>query len=298
MGLCVGTAVDIVSEAHPSQPKFRPMPRSDQPRTSPPATPATRGDGRQPPTRTEGPNIGLVRLQRQTVASMTLDALRDGILHGHYAEGEPLRQDALADELGVSRIPIREALRQLETEGLVTFNPHRGAIVSSLSLDEIEEVFDLRASIESDLMRRAIPHLTAHQLDQADEVLDRYAVALRTGDVAKWGVLNWQFHASLYAPAARPVTMNLVQRLHQQSDRYLRMQLALTHGETRANDEHRAIAAAARAHDTKRACQLVRDHIAGAGRSLLAFLRERRAADTNSGAPSVPLRPRAARGEP
>jgi DNA-binding GntR family transcriptional regulator len=69
--------------------------------------------------------------------------------------------------------------------------------------------------------------------------------------------------------------MSIVQRLHQQSDRYLR-QLALTHGETRANEEHRAIAAAARAHDTKRACQLVRDHIAGAGRSLLAFLRERR----------------------
>jgi DNA-binding GntR family transcriptional regulator len=294
MGLCVGIAVDIVSEAHPPQPQFRPMPRSDQPRTTPPAAPTNRRGGRRPTTRPEASNIGLVRLQRQTVASMTLDAIRDGILHGQYTEGEPLRQDALADELGVSRIPIREALRQLETEGLVTFNPHRGAIVSSLSLEEIEEVFDLRASIESDLLRRAIPHLTTHQLDQADEVLDRYSVALRTGDVAKWGVLNWQFHASLYAPAARPVTMNIVQRLHQQSDRYLRMQLALTHGETRATEEHRAIAAAARAHDTKRACQLVRDHIAGAGRSLLAFLRERRDEDMNGRAST---RARAARGE-
>jgi len=274
------------------------MPRSDHPRTSPRTTPDTTGDDQRPPTRTEVPNIGLVRLQRQTVGSMTVDAIRDGILHGHYAEGEPLRQDALADELGVSRIPIREALRQLETEGLVTFNPHRGAIVSSLSLDEIEEVFDLRASIEPDLLRRAIPRLATHQLDQADEVLDRYAVALRTGDVAKWGVLNWQFHASLYAPAARPVTMNIVQRLHQQSDRYLRMQLALTHGETRASEEHRAIAAAARSHDTKRACQLVRDHIAGAGRSLVAFLRERRDEDANGSAASVPLRARAPRGEP
>jgi DNA-binding GntR family transcriptional regulator len=228
---------------------------------------------------------------------MTLGAIRDGILHGHYAEGEPLRQDALADELGVSRIPIREALRQLETEGLVTFNPHRGAIVSSLSLGEIEEVFELRATIEPDLLRRAMPHLTTHQLDQADEVLDRYAVALRTGDVSQWGELNWQFHASLYAPAARPITMSIVQRLHQQSDRYLRMQLALTHGETRANEEHRAIAAAARAHDTKRACQLVRDHIAGAGRSLLAFLRERRDEDANGRAGSKPLRSRAAEGE-
>ena len=67
-------------------------------------------------------------IQRQTVASMTVEALRDGILRGDYPEGEPLRQDALADELGVSRIPVREALRQLEAEGLVTFSPHRGAV--------------------------------------------------------------------------------------------------------------------------------------------------------------------------
>jgi DNA-binding GntR family transcriptional regulator len=203
---------------------------------------------------------------------MTLDAIRDGILHGNYAEGEPLRQDALADELGVSRIPIREALRQLEAEGLVTFSPHRGAIVSSLSLEEIEEVFELRASLEPDLLRRALPRLTTYQLDEADDVLDRYAEALRSGDVARWGELNWQFHSSLYAPASRPVTRAILQRLHQQSDRYLRMQLALTHGETRANDEHRAIAAAVRSGDTKLACQLMRDHILGASRSLLAFL--------------------------
>jgi len=232
--------------------------------------------------RNDRSKLGIVPLQRQTVASMTLDAIRDGILHGSYAAGEPLRQDALADELGVSRIPIREALRQLEAEGLVTFSPHRGAIVSRLSLAEIEEVFDLRASIEPDLLRRALADLTAYQLDQADEVLDRYAHALRTGDVSKWGELNWQFHSTLYAPAERPITMGIVQRLHQQSDRYLRMQLALTHGETRANEEHRAIAAAARAKDVKRACALVRDHIAGAGRSLIVFLRSQLEDDVNA----------------
>src|SRR5919198_1771827 len=96
-------------------------------------------------------------LRRQTLAGMTLEAVRERILSGVYPEGEPLRQDAIADELGVSRIPIREALRQLEAEGLVVFNPHRGAIVSSLSLDEIDEVFALRAEIESGLIRRAIP---------------------------------------------------------------------------------------------------------------------------------------------
>lgn len=222
---------------------------------------------------------------------MTLDAIRDGILHGNYVEGEPLRQDALAEELGVSRIPIREALRQLEAEGLVTFSPHRGAIVSILSLADIEEVFEIRATLEPDLLRRAMPRLTQYQLDQVDDILDHYADALRSADVSKWGELNWQFHSSLYAPAGRPITLAILQRLHQQSDRYLRMQLALTHGETRANEEHRAIAAAVRAGDAKRACQLMRDHVNGAGRSLLEFLRASR---DNGGEPAS-RRPRSAR---
>src|SRR5215211_3025854 len=228
------------------------------------------------------PRGAVVPIQRQTIASMTVEALRERILRGDYPDGEPLRQDALADELGVSRIPIREALRQLEAEGLVTLNPHRGAIVSSLSLGEIEEVFEIRSTVEPDLLRRALPRLTEYQLDLADDVLDRYAQALRSGNVVMWGELNWQFHSTLYAPAERPVTMGIVQRLHQQSDRYLRMQLALTHGETRANEEHRAIAAATRAGDVKRASALMRDHIAGAGRSLLVFLEKRRDQETET----------------
>src|SRR5947209_10797712 len=117
---------------------------------------------------------GVVPIQRQTIASMTVEALRERILRGDLPEGEPLRQDALADELGVSRIPVREALRQLEAEGLVTFSPHRGAVVSSLSLEEISELFELRAEIECDLVCRAIPNMTKEQLDRATEVLDEF----------------------------------------------------------------------------------------------------------------------------
>src|SRR5215207_2202456 len=124
----------------------------------------------------------VVPIQRQTIASMTIEALRERILRGDYPEGEPLRQDALADELGVSRIPVREALRQLEAEGLVTFNPHRGAVVSSLSLPEIAELFELRAEIECDLLRRAIPNTTSEQLDRAIEVLDDFEDALHAGE--------------------------------------------------------------------------------------------------------------------
>jgi DNA-binding GntR family transcriptional regulator len=215
-------------------------------------------------------------IQRQTLTGMTVDALRERILHGEYPEGEPLRQDAIAEELGVSRIPVREALRQLEAEGLVTFSPHRGAVVSTMSLQEFLVLFELRAEIESDLVRRAIPHMTAEDRNRAREILSAYELALRAGEVAKWGELNWQFHSTLYAPAGRAFTMGMVSKLHQQSDRYLRMQLALTHGESRARDEHRAIANAAKKGDVKLAAKLMREHILGAGRALVEFLEEHR----------------------
>jgi DNA-binding GntR family transcriptional regulator len=217
-----------------------------------------------------------VPIQRQTIASMTVEALRERILRGDYPEGEPLRQDALADELGVSRIPVREALRQLEAEGLVTFSPHRGAVVSSLSLEEIVELFELRADIECDLLDRAIPRMTKEQLDRATEVLDEFEDALRAGEATRWGPLNWHFHAALYAPANRNFTMNVLQKLHQHSDRYFRMQVLLAHGGERANAEHRAIAEAVCAKDIATARQRMRDHILGAGCSLVALLQQQR----------------------
>jgi DNA-binding GntR family transcriptional regulator len=224
------------------------------------------------------PTTAVLPLKRQTMVDLTLQAIRDRILNGSYAEGKPLRQDAIAAELGVSRIPIREALRQLETEGLIVFNPHRGAVVTTLSLEEIEEVFTLRADIESGLVRRAVPVMDSGHLDSAAEILGRYERSLHTRDIVSYGKLNWEFHCTLYEAAGRPVTLTVAQRLHQQSDRYIRMQLAYTHWEERAKREHRAILAAARKRDAKRAAGLMRDHILRAGESLLSFLQEYRGA--------------------
>src|SRR6478752_835984 len=141
-------------------------------------------------TPTPGASRQVVPIQRQTVAGMTVEALRERILRGDYPEGEPLRQDALADELGVSRIPVREALRQLEAEGLVTFSPHRGAVVSTLSLEEIEELFELRADIECELLRRAIPNTGAEHLTRANDLLDEFDAALADRESERWGPLN------------------------------------------------------------------------------------------------------------
>ena len=248
--------------------------RTPQSRTRPPVR-------RAEPVAAEASTVSIV--QRQTVASMTVTLLRERILRSEYPEGEPLRQDAIATAFGVSRIPVREALRQLEAEGLVSFHPHRGAVVSSLSLDEIEEVFSLRAELECDLLRRAIPRLTEEHLECADEVLDGYEHAFREGDVGAWGEFNRRFHAALYAAADRPVTAGIVQRLHQQSDRYSRIQLVITGGQSRAAEEHQAILDAVRERDVRGATTLMKRHILGAGRALVDCLQAERS--TGAAAP-------------
>jgi DNA-binding GntR family transcriptional regulator len=146
-------------------------------------------------------------------------------------------------------------------------------------------LFELRAQIESDLVRRAVPRAKSDQISRAREILKAYEAAFRAGEIAEWGKLNWEFHSTLYAPADRPFTMAIIQRLHQQCDRYMRMQLVLTHGESRAIDEHRAILAAVTAHDVKLAASLMKQHILGAGRKLARFVSsEREATAEHAGA--------------
>ncbi len=215
--------------------------------------------------------LSVLPLPRRTLTDAAADAIRDRILAGALRAGTPLRQEALAAELGVSRIPLREALLRLEAEGLVTLESHRGAIVAELPLDSVAELFELRALLEADLTRRAVPRLT--RLD--DEALRAAARAFEravTSGPEGWGPANLALHLALYRPAARPQTLEVVTRLHAQCDRLLRLQLTLTKGIARAVREHRAIVAAARARDAERAADLVHQHILDAGEALAAAL--------------------------
>ncbi|MES2306731.1 MAG: GntR family transcriptional regulator [Gemmatimonadota bacterium] len=215
-------------------------------------------------------------LLRRTLTDAAVEALRTRLLSGEWPAGAPLRQEALAAELGVSRIPLREALRQLEAEGLVALQAHRGAVVAPLAVAEAAELFELRALIEADLARRAVPRLTTSDDTALRHHAAAFECAVATGDVSAWGDANRAFHFALYAPAQRPRTLETVARLHAQSDRFLRLQLTLTRGTSRAVREHRAIAAAARARDTTRVVRLLREHILSAGRALADTLEHHR----------------------
>jgi DNA-binding GntR family transcriptional regulator len=211
-----------------------------------------------------------------TFTQHVVDELRELILSGSLREGQQLRQDSLAAALKASGIPVREALRQLEAEGLVTFFPHRGAIVSGLSLDEIREFFDTRALLECDILRRAIPNLTEADFQAAAEVLDFFDDAFDNHDLSAWGQLNWKFHSTLYAAANRPRTLAIIQNLNNDVDRYLRLHLQLTRAVQRAQQDHRKILDLCRKGKVDAACDFLARHILVTGDALIQFLSHHR----------------------
>jgi len=216
-------------------------------------------------------------IPRQSLTSAVADKLRDQIIRGEIAEGTQLRQDAIAAQYQVSRIPVREALRQLDAEGLIAIVPNRGAVVPALSPEDIEELFAIRALLEPEVLKLSIPHLTEKDFSHAEAVLRKYVRELRREDhVSGWGRLNWEFHSNLYARANQPRFMAIIRNVNNSGERYTRLQLYLTHGIRRANEEHHKILELCRQRDVAAACTLLREHIEYAGQSLKEVVHQRR----------------------
>lgn len=218
-------------------------------------------------------------IPRQSLTSAVADKLRDQIIRGEIPEGAQLRQDAIATQYHVSRIPVREALRQLDAEGLIAIVPNRGAIVPALSPDDIEELFSIRALLEPEVLKLSIPLLTEEDFSEAAAVLREYVDELRREDhVSSWGRLNWNFHSILYSRAKQPRFMAIIRNVNNSGERYTRLQLYLTHGMKRANEEHHKILELCRQRDVAAACKLLRQHIEHAGESLKQALEQKRTA--------------------
>ncbi|MGL4325183.1 MAG: GntR family transcriptional regulator [Beijerinckiaceae bacterium] len=213
-------------------------------------------------------------LPHRTLSAAIIDRLRQDIFEGRHAAGAQLRQDALADAYGVSRIPVREALFQLEAEGLVRMLPHKGAVVTGLSRAEIDDVFDLRVLLEARLFAASAPALTDQDLTQLDSTQTAFSQAMASGDRARWGEHNAAFHASLYARANLPRTQSIVTALLQTSDRYTRIQLATPQAWQRAEREHREIIRLCRGKEFAAGHALLVAHIQQVRDDLVTLLRE------------------------
>jgi DNA-binding GntR family transcriptional regulator len=205
----------------------------------------------------------LMVIEYKTRTQVVVEAIREKILKGEIKAGEPLRQAALAEELNVSRIPIREALLQLEAEGLVEFE------ATKLSAEQVTELFELRALLETELLRLAIPNLTDAELDQTavflQQMNEAYQHAATSGT---WSELNSRFHLSLYRAANRPLTLEMVQNLNSNSDRYIRVHLMLAGGVAKAGPEHVQLLELCRQRQVEQACALLKQHILGAAHEI------------------------------
>ncbi|MBK4720026.1 GntR family transcriptional regulator [Azospirillum sp. YIM DDC1] len=225
-------------------------------------------------------NEGLSRLvaraqpRHRTTAEFVEATLREAILTGVIAPGTPLRQEDLAETFGVSRMPVREALRQLEARALAEFHPHRGAVVAEISAADGADIGAIRMALEPMALRLSLPALTAADLDQAEELI---AEMDGEADPGRMGELNRRFHMTLYARAGRPRLLALTEQHLLAADRYLRFQFAALGYRPRSQDEHRALLAACRAGDADEACRLVTEHVGQAAEQLTAFLEGREA---------------------
>lgn len=211
-------------------------------------------------------------LQQRSTPDRIADALREAILRGTFEEGQSLRQDEIAAQFGVSRIPVREALRQLEAEGLVTIHLNKGAIVAVLSPSEVQELCEIRASLEATALQIAIPKLLESDFEKAAATL---AATDQAADAAQWSRLNWEFHSTLYTPADRPRLLGLIKTLHINIDRYVRLQMEKMHYLERSQTEHYQILAACRQRNGEAATQLLKQHIDTAGQELVRYLQLR-----------------------
>lgn len=196
-------------------------------------------------------------LEDSTVDTV-LNVIRQRIITGEYPPNSKIMPKQIAEDCGTSFIPVREALRVLESEGFVSFVHNRGAWVTPLSLSDLEDLYTIRLELECEAVRRAEP-MNDRELSEIDAVLTEAERAALAGQQTRVIELNRVFHFSLYAKANSPRRLKLIEQLWMHSARYQR--LALIHRDDAADGEHRVVLNAVANGDQNTAADALRDHL-------------------------------------
>jgi DNA-binding GntR family transcriptional regulator len=187
-----------------------------------------------------------------TAAQHALDRLRLAILGGELVPGQRVNQEDVAEMLGVSIAPVREALRVLEQEGQVTYRPRRGYVVTELRIQDLEEIYALRQVLEERAARQALPGLRPDDLDRIELAARECAVAAEHGDVAAELEANRRFHFGLLDCPAQPHTMRLIRLLWDSTEAYRALYYNSPEERRRAGEAHERVLQAARSRDADR----------------------------------------------
>jgi DNA-binding GntR family transcriptional regulator len=191
--------------------------------------------------------------RRATAQQLALAHVRELIATGHLEPDERIRQEQLAAQLGCSVVPVREALKTLEAEGLVRYEPHRGYQVARLSLGELRETYLIRRLLEDEVVRIAAPLLSEDDFAGLDHAMDQMEAASERGDAAAMTEWNRRLHFAIYAAAGHPRMVDFIRMLWQSTDAYRSMYYSDAAARERVNAEHRSIVEALRAGDVDRA---------------------------------------------
>lgn len=202
--------------------------------------------------------------ERKTMTDYLATALRTAIYDGQFADGEELNQVELAAFFGVSRVPIREALRQLQAEGLVRNIAHHRTEVSGLTLPQILEFIEMRAVLESYMLRKGAPNLDKTVLAQLRDICDETDLLRDYGQ--RWVVKNWEFHRLLYGSQSKAM-VDTVERIHLNIERYAR-HAGTAERQKQAAAEHRQILNAIERRNYEKATALLERHIRNTGEEI------------------------------
>lgn len=208
-------------------------------------------------------------LGRNTTAKVVAERLRDEIQHGRLGPGTRLRQNEIAERFGVSTTPVREAFAQLQAEGLVRIDPHRGAVVFHPTVADLVEYYEIREALECLAVVHAIPRLTPEIARGLNELIERMR---RTDDPRRWLKLNDEFHLRLYECAERPHLRSLIDNLRDASTPYIYMFVASRPPTEQTNEEHQEILDACVRGDEAAAQRAIRNHLRHASGELARFL--------------------------
>ena len=210
--------------------------------------------------------------KRKSMPDIIAEELKEAILTGKFKEGQALKQEEIAAMFETSLIPVREALRTLEVQGLVEFKINKGAFVSNLSVDEVKEIFEIRTMLESGAIEIAAENITGEDIEKAEAILDGMD---NETDGKALSRLNWKFHSIIYEASNRKKLIKMIAPLHANVERYMMLYLVDMKYHSTSQSEHRLILEACKNKNGKLASDILKAHLGLASEHLIEYLKRR-----------------------